>query len=141
MILKSSFLVLLLFVSACSSGVTLKPVDLGTLFHDGNSKVWLVDKVVIDRQNFAPKQAADKDVFIFYASSKCSFQPLKTIGDFSSKNGEFSIYSDEKILTVYFKKETWVFKLASIKDNKIVLKPTKKSDLKYTLVLIPLPEL
>jgi len=138
---RSIILLVLVLLASCSTGVELKPVDLGTLFHDGNSKVWLVDKVIIDRQNFAPKQAADKDAFIFYASSKCSFQPLKTIGDFSSKNGEFSIYSDEKLLTIYFKKEVWEFKLASLSDNKIVLKPTKSSDLKYTLVLIPLPEL
>ncbi len=139
-----SRLFLFVFVAvlvSCSTGVELKPVDLGTLFHDGNSKVWLVDKVIIDRQNFAPKQAADKDAFIFYSTSKCSFQPLKTMGDFSSKNGEFSVYSNEKLLTVYFKKEVWEFKLASLSDNKIVLKPTRKSDLKYTLVLIPLPEL
>ena len=141
MINRSIILLVLVLLASCSTGVELKPVDLGTLFHDGNSKVWLVDKVIIDRQNFAPKQAADKDAFIFYASSKCSFQPLKTIGDFSSKNGEFSIYSDEKLLTIYFKKEVWEFKLASLSDNKIVLKPTKSSDLKYTLVLIPLPEL
>ena len=139
-----SRLFLFVFVAvliSCSTGVELKPVDLGTLFHDGNSKVWLVDKVIIDRQNFAPKQAADKDAFIFYSTSKCSFQPLKTMGDFSSKSGEFSVYSNEKLLTVYFKKEVWEFKLTSLSDNKIVLKPTKKSDLKYTLVLIPLPEL
>lgn len=98
MINRSIILLVLVLLASCSTGVELKPVDLGTLFHDGNSKVWLVDKVIIDRQNFAPKQAADKDAFIFYASSKCSFQPLKTIGDFSSKNGEFSIYSDEKLL-------------------------------------------
>jgi hypothetical protein len=141
LIYRSFIIIVVIVFTSCSTGVALKPVDLGTLFHDGNSKVWLVDKVIIDRQNFAPKQAADKDAFIFYSTSKCSFQPLKTIGDFSSKNGEFSIYSDEKLLTVYFKKEVWEFKLASLSDNKIVLKPTKKSDLKYTLVLIPLPEL
>ena len=141
MISRLFLFVFVAVLASCSTGVQLKPVDLGTLFHDGNSKVWLVDKVIIDRQNFAPKQAADKDAFIFYSTSKCSFQPLKTMGDFSSKNGEFSVYSDEKLLTVYFKKEVWEFKLASLSDNKIVLKPTRKSDLKYTLVLIPLPEL
>ncbi|MDP4684773.1 MAG: hypothetical protein NWS40_08800 [Crocinitomicaceae bacterium] len=141
MISRLFLFVFVAVLASCSTGVQLKPVDLGTLFHDGNSKVWLVDKVIIDRQNFAPKQAADKDAFIFYSTSKCSFQPLKTMGDFSSKNGEFSVYSNEKLLTVYFKKEVWEFKLASLSDNKIVLKPTKKSDLKYTLVLIPLPEL
>ncbi|MDP4865730.1 MAG: hypothetical protein NWR53_03605 [Crocinitomicaceae bacterium] len=141
MISRLFLFVFVAVLASCSTGVELKPVDLGTLFHDGNSKVWLVDKVIIDRQNFAPKQAADKDAFIFYSTSKCSFQPLKTMGDFSSKNGEFSVYSNEKLLTVYFKKEVWEFKLASLSDNKIVLKPTKKSDLKYTLVLIPLPEL
>jgi len=136
------FILLSIIVTAsCSTGVNLKPVDLGSLFHDGNSKVWLVDKVIIDNQNFAPKQAADKDAFIFYSTSKCSFQPLKTLGDFSSKNGEYSVYSDEKMLTVYFKKELWEFNISSFKDNRIVLKPTRKSDLKYTLVLIPLPEL
>lgn len=141
MIFRLFILLSIIVTASCSTGVNLKPVDLGSLFHDGNSKVWLVDKVIIDNQNFAPKQAADKDAFIFYSTSKCSFQPLKTLGDFSSKNGEYSVYSDEKMLTVYFKKELWEFNISSFKDNRIVLKPTRKSDLKYTLVLIPLPEL
>jgi len=41
-----------LFVS-CTSGVKLKAVNLGPLFHDSNSKVWMVDKVIADKQNFA----------------------------------------------------------------------------------------
>jgi hypothetical protein len=131
-----------LLASACSTGVELKGVNYGSLFHDGNSKVWMIDRVLIGKKDFSPPERRNKDIIIFFENGKCQFQPINTLGDIQGRKGEYSVFSNEKIITLYFDKaEKWEFELASIKDNEIVLKPTNNSDLKYKLILIPLPEL
>lgn len=126
---------------SCSTGVKLKPINLGPLFHDSNSKVWLIDKVITKGQNFAPKNDLDKDVIVFYSSGRCMFQPMKTLGDQIGKKGEFTVYSEEKTLSLYFYHEKWDFKLTTVQTDTVVLTPTKDSDLKYKMILVPFPEL
>jgi hypothetical protein len=136
------FLGLSSLLFACSTGVELKGVNYGYLFHDGNSKVWMIDKVLIGKTDFSPPDKRNKDIIIFYENGKCTFQPVHTLGNITGRKGEYSVFSDEKSLTMYFDKaEMWEFKISSIKEDQIVLSPTKKSDLKYKMVLIPLPEL
>jgi hypothetical protein len=138
-ILRFSVCILL---TACSTGIDLKTINYGSLFHDGNSKVWMVDQVIVDKKNYAPSRPQEKDVVIFYENGKCSYQPLQSLGSVNGKKGEYSVFSAEKLLVLYFKDaEKWEFDLEKLEENKIVLKPTNNSDLKYTLVLIPLPEI
>jgi len=128
-----------LFVG-CTSGVKLKAVNLGPLFHDSNSKVWMVDKVIADKQNFAPRINSDKDVIVFYETGKCMYQPMKTLGDFPGKKGEYSLFSEDKTLSLYFTNERWDFKIDALSEDTIVLKPLNTSDLKYSMILVPFPE-
>jgi len=139
---KARILYGLLFVvlSACSNAVELEPIPLGPLFHDSNSKIWMIDQVIVDNRNFAPKINLQKDVLVFYANGKCMFQPMRTLGDFVGKKGEYTVYSDEKSLTLYFEKEKWDFKITTLTPDKIILEPTKASDLNYKMVLVPFPE-
>lgn len=130
-----------LILQACSTGVGLKPVNLGPLFHDSNSKVWLVDKVISGNKNFAPRINMDKDVIIFYETGKCMFQPLRTLGDLVGKKGEYSLFSEDKTLCIYYPNEKWDFTITAITEDTIILSPTKESDLKYKMVLVPFPEL
>lgn len=142
MIRFSSLVLLVLALSACSTGVEMKGINYGSLFHDGNSKVWMIDKVIKDKQDFSPAERRNKDILIFFENGKCQFQPIHTLGDIQGRKGEYSVFSNEKLITLYFDKaEKWEFKLEVIEENKVVLKPTKNSDLNYKLVLIPLPEL
>ncbi len=127
-------------VGSCSTGVKLKPISLDPLFNDSSSKVWLIDKVITNNKNFAPKENLDKDVVVFYQNGKCMYQPLKTLGNFIGKKGEYTIYSAEKSLTLYFPNERWDFVIDKLTEDTIILKPTKISDLKYQIVLIPFPE-
>jgi hypothetical protein len=119
----------------------MKAVNLGPLFHDSNSKVWMVDKVIADSKNYAPRINMEKDVIIFYETGKCLYQPMRTLGDFVGKKGEYSLFSEDKTLSLYYPNERWDFMINAISEDTIVLKPTKFSDLKYTMVLVPFPEL
>lgn len=131
----------ILLFSSCESNLDLRPVDIAPLLHDSNSKVWLVDKVFVGDKNFAPKINSEKDVIIFYETGKCMFQPMRTLGDFPGKKGEFSIYPQERSLTLFFNAEKWSFKYETITEDSIVLIPNSESDLKYGMVLVPFPEL
>jgi hypothetical protein len=131
----------LLLSSSCSTGIELKPVKKDALLHDMNSKVWMVDKVVQNDSNVAPRINLDKDIVVFYKSGRCVFQPMKTLGDFVGKQGEYSLDSEEMKLSLYFLAEKWDFNLYLSKGDTLILEPTKQSDLKYSMVLVPFPEL
>lgn len=131
----------LLVVASCTTGVKLKAVNLGPLFHDSNSKVWMVDKVISEKKNYAPRINMEKDVIIFYETGKCMYQPMRTLGDFVGKKGEYSLFSEDRTLSLYYPNERWDFKITSLTEDTVVLEPLKSSDLKYTMVLVPFPEL
>jgi hypothetical protein len=131
----------LLLCSACSTGVSLKNVPFGPIFHDNGSKVWMIDEVITKGKNYAPIENTDKDIMVFYDSGVCMFQPMKSLGDVTGKKGEYSIYSDEGSLSIFFKNERWDFKIKGVSDTRIELVPLKKSAFKYALVLIPFPEI
>ena len=138
------FLYLILFIgvlSSCSRGVELRPISLAPLFNDSNSKIWIISEVNSGNKNFAPRINVEKDVVIFYQNGKCVFQPMNTIGDLEGKRGEYSLYPDENLISLFFAQEKWEFNIKVQSENKIILSPTLKSDIKYQLVLIPFPEI
>lgn len=140
--MKYIFLFSLVFlIQSCTSGVDLKPISLGPLLHDSNSKVWMVDKVIVGNKNFAPKKNLEKDIIVFYQNGKCLFQPMRTLGDFVGKKGDYTFYSNERTLTLYFVNEKWDFNISTLTEDTIVIDPTNSSDLKYSMVLVPFPEL
>lgn len=141
--MKKSVLIgaLVIFTVSCTSGIKLKPVSLGPLFHDSNSKVWMIDKVITNNKNFAPLINLEKDVLVFYETGKCMFQPMRTLGDFVGKKGEYSVYTEDSTITLNFPKEQWNFKISKLTEDTVVLDPTKDSDLQYQMVLVPFPEL
>lgn len=125
----------------CKAGVEMNEVNFSSLFHDGNSKVWMVNKVLASGDNYAPKNNWEKDIVIFYNNGKCVLQPLKSLGESPGKKGEYTVYSESKNLIIQFKNEKWDFLLTTISEDKVIMKPLKGSDLKYTVEIIPLPEL
>lgn len=130
----------IIFVS-CSSNTDLIPVNKRSILTDNNSKVWMVDQVIIGNRNFAPTINSEKDVLVFYDNGNCAYQSMRNLGDFPAKKGEFSMYSDDTTLLIGFKNETWYFKYQQISEDTIALIPEKKSALKYKLILVPFPEL
>ncbi|MFO0494799.1 MAG: hypothetical protein ACK50Y_04645 [Flavobacteriia bacterium] len=131
----------MILIASCSTGVELKPVKKDALLHDMNSKIWMVEKVILNDSNVAPRINFDKDILVFYKSGRCVFQPMKTLGDFVGKQGEYSLDSEDMKLSLYFMAEKWDFNLYLSQEDTLILEPTKQSDLKYTMILVPFPEL
>jgi hypothetical protein len=111
------------------------------LLNDLNSKVWLVDQVIKNDTNFAPAMNLDKDILVFYQSGKCLYQPMRTLGEIAGRKGEYSLHSDNMDLNFYFTDEKWSFRLKVITEDTLVLEPNSPTDINYTLVLVPFPEL
>lgn len=139
---NAAFIVLLttLFLSGCSSSISMKAVNLDSFFNDNSSKVWLVDNISIAGNEVSPINDGYKDVFIFYKSGRIAVQPLNTLGNKPILSGYFFIDSDLKTLKLEFKKTVWKFKIDDISVKKVVLSPQESSDFKYGIDLIPLPE-
>lgn len=128
-------------LNSCTEDADLKPISLGPLFHDTNSKVWIVDKIISGNKNFAPSNTNEKDIVIFYENGKCVFQPMRTLGDSIGKKGDYSLNSYEQKISMYFQKEKWDFNISTLSKDTIILFPQKSSNFKYELVLLPFPEL
>jgi len=139
--MKRYFILVVLGLTACSTGVPLKKISFGPILHDNGSKVWMVDEVLIQGKNIAPIENTDKDVIVFYDSRVCLFQSLKSFGKDQGKKGKYSVYSDDSELSIFFENERWDFTVKSVHSKRIVLIPLKKSTFKYALVLIPFPEI
>lgn len=135
----------LLFVTLCISGCTsnypLKSVDYTDLFCDGNSKVWIVNKAIVNNVNTAPFDLRNKEVMVFHESGCLDFILFKMLGKQKPKKGRYYLDSDKRILSMTFNQEEWEFKLSVLEDNRIVLRPLKKGTAPFTIELIPLPEL
>jgi len=138
---KLKYLMLALIFCSCTQGVKMKSINLGSLFHDNNSKVWVIDQVIVGKENFAPKENKEKDIIVFYSNGKCLFHSIKALGEVAGKKGEYSVYSTEREMRFYFNKEVWDFKIKELEEDRVVLVPSKESDLRYTLILRPFPEL
>jgi hypothetical protein len=139
--MRAVFVSLGLFISACSSNAELIAVNKRSILTDNNSKIWMVDQVIIGNRNFAPKLNTEKDVIIFYENGHCSYQSMRNLGDYPAKKGEFSMYSEDSTLLINFHSETWYFIYNQISEDTISLIPEKKSDLNYQLILVPFPEI
>lgn len=139
--MRAVFVSLGLFIGACSSNAELIAVNKRSILTDNNSKIWMVDQVIIENRNFAPKLNTEKDVIIFYENGHCSYQSMRNLGDYPAKKGEFSMYSEDSTLLINFHSETWYFIYNQISEDTISLIPEKKSDLNYQLILVPFPEI
>ncbi len=131
----------LILLTACTSNYPLKSVDYNDLLTGGNSKVWVINKMVVKNVNVAQHDLVNKEVFIFHESGVVDYLPLKAIGEKSPQKGRFYLDSDKRTLSLTFEHKTWRFKLSVLEEHKIVMRPLKKGKAPFTAELIPLPEL
>jgi len=140
--MKVSLLAITIIVLvSCTSGIPLKSVDYETLFTDGNSKVWLINKVVFNGAIISPINNADKDVLIFYANGHANQIATKEIGRIVPLKAHFHLNSRGRLLQLEFKDFYSEYKLPYITEDSILLQPTSDSETKFSMQLIPFAEL
>ncbi|PWL27053.1 MAG: hypothetical protein DCO96_11985 [Fluviicola sp. XM-24bin1] len=135
-------LALTIALSSCTSNYPLKSVDYSDLFCDGNSKVWLVDKMIVNDVDVTRTGLRNKEVFIFHDNGVIDRLPLHAMGQNDPKKARYYLDSDKKTMSITFRKqEEWMFKLSVLEEERIIMRPLKKGSAPFTLELIPLPEL
>lgn len=134
-------LTLLLVQVGCTSNYPLKSVNYDDLFCDGNSKVWVINKTIVDGINVSQSGLHKKEVFVFHESGVLDYIPFKGMGSSEPKKGRYYLDSDKRTLSIVFKEKEWFFKLSVLEDDRIVIRPYKKGRAPFTLELVPLPEL
>ena len=134
-------IVFLALLGSCTTGINFDNVDYKNLFHDDNSKVWIVNKVIFEGAVISSNSHLDKDVIIFHKSGVCDFIPFKNLGTSKSKKGEFHIDSQAKEVRIDFPKESWLYTMRYIFEDSISLKPMKESASQLGMQLKPFMEL
>jgi len=119
----------------------MKSVDYSTLFNDGNSKVWLVNKVVMGNAVVSPFKNYDKDLMIFHKGGRCDFIAMKDITRKSPQKADYFLNSRKHKISIEFAEFEMEFHLAYITEDSILMNPTHDSEYPYSIQLIPFQEL
>ena len=124
---KRWFLVLPILLAACSGGVNLKSVDYYHLFNDSNSKVWLVNKVIVDNAVISPSYKYDKDIFVFHENRNCDYIALKDITRKNPKKGDYVLDSEDRNIKIEFdNNQIWDLDLIYLTEDSILMEPTEQ---------------
>jgi hypothetical protein len=133
--------ILPLIAFSCTTGISLVSVDYGSLFNDSNSKVWLVNKHVVDNANITPIKLYDKEIMIFHNNGVVDCIALKDITRKKTRKGQYVLDSENRTMKIEFKNDQiWDLDLSYITEDSILMEPTKSSDINITVQLKPLPE-
>jgi len=131
-----------LFLAACTAGINMKSVTYDYLLNDSNSKVWLVNKVIIGNAVISPTVNYDKHLLIFHNSGHIDYIPYRQLTRSQGSKGYYILNSEERRLILEFNNDQrWEFDLKYMTEDSIYLKSTAHSDTNISMQLIPLPEL
>lgn len=79
------FLFFLLFIIGCVFKSLMKKIDLYIFFYDNFFKVWLVNKMFINKWNYMLFWMFFKEIIVFYVLGNCYFNKLKDMGSLGKK--------------------------------------------------------
>ena len=131
--------VLLLFVMSCSSGSSLKKIDDYIFIHDNSSKVWVVDKLLINKNDYTPMRFRFKQVVVFHESRNAYFYRIDQMGDRPGAKTQYWLDRTKNEFGFLVGQHEWLFEIRHLSRTKVVLRP-KNNSYPYTMVLIPFPE-
>jgi hypothetical protein len=130
-------LILTFILSSCVHDYELKPINPHYIFHQNSSKVWLINKLWKDKNDFSPKKFDDKEIIIFHQSKTCFIHKIKEFGKNKGKKADFRVDGAKKELQIDFYKEKWKFTIASYSETKIILNPIENFNFKVELIAFP----
>lgn len=130
---------------SCTPEIKTSKVSYDMLLNDGNSKVWIVEKEIVNAINIAPYLREEKQLLIFYSDGTFSYGPMKSLGRKNYDSGDYWLDSDESKLSFEFNevntKFEWDFRIAEVYEDSIFLVPETGASNEFSWKLIPLPKL
>jgi len=140
--MNKSLIILALIVSSCTTGIELESVDYTTLFTDSNSKVWIINKMLLENANIAPVKNEEKEVIIFHHNGHCDLISMKDLTRKPVRKGVFTLDSKKRLFTIdFYDKKSWIFTIPYITEDSVLLNVEKSSDIPFSIQLKPFPEL
>jgi hypothetical protein len=134
-----------LILASCTSNIRLKKVNYGSLLHNDNSKVWLINRQIVNNININNGHNWYKELMIFHSNGVVEIISMQDLGKKLPKKGHYYLNSDKKLLEISFTGkngiENWNMELTSLTEESIFMRPTKDSDTEISLQIIPFPEL
>lgn len=131
--------VVLLVLAGCSSGTSLKKIDDYIFLHDNSSKVWVVDKLLINKNDYTPMRFRFKQVVVFHESRNAYFYRIDQMGDKPGAKTYYWLDRTKNEFGFLVGQHEWLFEIRHMSRTKVVLRP-KNNSYPYTMVLIPFPE-
>jgi hypothetical protein len=132
---------LFFFIFGCSDESSVIKLHINSLLHDDSSKMWMVEKELIDGKDHAPENINFRTVITFYNDFKFAEQPLNTLGNRPPKYGIFEVGSQNATITFVIDKKENVFIVESYSKQEIILKTEEGRGERIYLQLIPLPKI
>lgn len=132
---------LILGLGACAASSEMKDVPYDYLLNDGNSKVWMIDQMIVGKTDISSQQNEEKELLIFYNTGRFQYIPIKQLGHSKGKTGSYVLSSIDHELKMYFQEKIWHFKFDEISEDSIYLTPTKESNADFSIQLVPLKEI
>ncbi len=130
------------FISGCTYDVELKPIDNRLLFHDGNSKVWLIESG-IKSKGLSNVDFRQKEIIIFYQSGKCYIQKVAEFTKLKPRVFDFERIDKEDgkhYLLLVNKHKRVKYEIVKMTNDCITLTEKNKSGEDHIFELLPFPE-
>ena len=137
--MRGAALLFLVILGSCSAGVDMRPVKFDNLFNDGNSKVWMINKMIVNKANVTSSEDHKKELLIFYINGNVQYLPMQDLGEQHGQVGSYILHSDDKKITLYFDEATWEFELIEIEEDSVYMAPTDNSEVQFSIQIVPLP--
>jgi hypothetical protein len=127
-------------LSACTGSVRTDTVDFTQGFTDGNSKVWMVEKIISPDGAVLMKQNLQQDIYVFYQSGNCLLTNLQKLASGKGIHGTMEFDHEKQYVTMIFPQEKREFEFEFTNENQLILYPLEGSDYTNAMELIPFPE-
>jgi hypothetical protein len=119
----------------------MREVNYEHLFHDSNSKVWMVNKVMVGNAVVSPELMFDKHLLIFHRNGHINYLPMRDLTRSVGERGFFILKSSERQLILELDRGgRWMFDLKYLTEDSILMVPMAKSDTNISMQLVPFPE-
>lgn len=117
------------------------------VLHGHGAKPWIVESVVVNNEEKAPRIHTQKNVFVFYDDFTIFEQQVSLIGSYKGKKGYYSgsivPQTNDTLLRLEFKDEqSYLFRVELISNHKLILKrltSENNGDEVWKLTTVPKP--
>ena len=116
-------------------------MNYDTLLNDNTSKVWVVDKKVVDGVEITAGSLVEKNLMIFHINGTVNIVPMQALGEKEPFRGSYVLDSQNKELLIEFPNEKWNLSVDYFTEDSVGFTPIKESKPGFSFKIKPIPPL